>query len=142
MQEQWVVEYLELSWCSMRSVFLVIATMRSHFMEWWKTQLSPNIPPYCPIVLDSASYHNGVTEKIPMKNSEVQAWLKKHGIPNSDTDLKMGLLANIIACQPTAVYLTDVKAEAQGPEVVHLPVAHCELNQIELAWANVKEYVR
>lgn len=51
----------------------------------------------------------------------------------------MGLLANIIACQPTAVYLTDVKAEAQGPEVVHLPVAHCEL---ELAWANVKEYVR
>ena len=72
----------------------------------------------------------------------MQAWLKKHGIPNSDTDLKMDLLANIIARQPTAVYSTDVKAEGQGPEVVHLPVAHCELNLIELAWANVKEYVR
>ena len=27
-------------------------------------------------------------------------------------------------------------------EVVHLPVAHCELNPIELVWANAKEYVR
>ena len=23
-----------------------------------------------------------------------------------------------------------------------MPVAHCELNPIELAWANVKEYIR
>ena len=29
-----------------------------------------------------------------------------------------------------------------GHEVLRLPVAHCELNPIELAWAQVKEYVR
>ena len=29
-----------------------------------------------------------------------------------------------------------------GHEVVRLPVAHCELNPIELAWAQVKAYVR
>ena len=40
------------------------------------------------------------------------------------------------------MYLTDVEAEADGHECVRLAVAHCELNPIELAWANVKEYVR
>ena len=29
-----------------------------------------------------------------------------------------------------------------GHEVLRLPVAHCELNPIELAWAQVKEHVR
>ena len=116
-----------------------------HFMEWWKTQLLPNIPQNSLIVLDNASYHNGVVEKIPTKSSrksEMQAWLKNHGIPYSDTDLKMDLMAKITAAQPTAVYLTDIEAQAQGHEVVRVPVAHCELNPIELAWANVKEYVR
>ena len=75
-----------------------------------------------------------VVEKIPTKSSrksEMQTWPKNHGIPYSDTDLKM---AKITAVQPSAVYLTD--------ECVRLPVAHCELSPIELAWANVKEYVR
>ena len=116
-----------------------------HFMEWWKTQLLPNIPPNSLIVIDNASYHNGVVEKIPTKSSrksEMQTWLKNHGIPYNHTDLKMDLMAKIIAAQPSAVYLTDIEAEAHGHECVRLPVAHCELNPIELAWANVKEYVR
>ena len=29
-----------------------------------------------------------------------------------------------------------------GHEVLRLPVAHCELNPIEMAWAQIKEYVR
>ena len=116
-----------------------------HFMEWWKIQLLPNSPPNSLIVIDNASYHNGVVDKIPTKSSrklEMQTWLKNHGIPYSDTDLKMDLMAKITAAQPSAVYLTDVEAEAHGHECVRLPVAHCELNPIELAWANVKEYVR
>ena len=56
--------------------------------------------------------------------------------------MKMDLMAKITAAQPSAVYLTDVEAEAHAHECVCLPVAHCELNPIELAWANVKEYVR
>ena len=52
-------------------------------------------------------------------------------------------MAKITAAQPSAVYLTDVEAEAHGHECVRLLVlAHCELNPIELAWVNVKEYVR
>lgn len=29
-----------------------------------------------------------------------------------------------------------------GHEVVRLPVAHCELNPIEMAWAQVKDYIK
>ena len=29
-----------------------------------------------------------------------------------------------------------------GHEVVRLPVAHCELNPIEMAWSQVKEHVK
>ena len=39
----------------------------SHFMEWGNTQLLPNVPVHSAIVLDNASYHNGVTEKLPTK---------------------------------------------------------------------------
>ena len=84
-------------------------------------------------------------KKYPTKSSrksEMQTWLKNHGIPYIHTDLKMDLMAKITAAQPSAVYLTDVEAEAHGHECVCLPVAHCELNPIDLAWANVKEYVR
>ena len=114
-----------------------------HFMEWWKTQLLPNIPSNSIIIIDNASYHNEVVEKIPTqasRKSEIQAWLDNHNISYDSSDLKVDLLAKVSAAQPKPVYLTDV--EAKGHEVVRLPVAHCELNPIELAWAHVKEYVR
>ena len=38
------------------------------------------------------------------------------------------------------VYRTDVVAEAAGHSVLCLPIAHCELNPIELIWAQVKGY--
>ena len=39
------------------------------------------------------------------------------------------------------MYLTDEAAEHHGHTVLCLPVSHCELNPIELAWASVKVYV-
>ena len=105
----------------------------------------PNIPDHSIIVVDNASYHNGVVEKIPTMSSrkaDMQAWLERHGISYDSSDLKADLLSKIIATQPKTIYLTDVEAEAKGHEVIRLPVAHCELNPIELAWAHVKEHVR
>ena len=37
--------------------------------------------------------------------------------------------------------MTDEAAQKHGHTVLRLPVAHCELNPIELAWASVKGYV-
>ena len=54
------------------------------------------------------------------------AWLKNHGISYDDSDLKVDLMEKIVAAQPTVASLTDI--EAEGHEVVRLPVAHCELS--------------
>jgi transposase len=39
------------------------------------------------------------------------------------------------------VYKTDKIANLHGHEVIRTPVRHCELNPIELIWAQVKGFV-
>lgn len=116
-----------------------------HFMDWFTNKLLPNIPPQSLIILDNAKYHNGVVEKIPTKSSTkkvMKEWLEKHNIPFTQSDLKADLHRKIVAANPKPKYLTDVEASKCGHEVLRLPIAHCELNPIELARAAVKEYVR
>jgi len=59
----------------------------------------------------------------------------------SDTDIKKTLPQKVKHHRPTPLYLTDEAAHEHGHAVLRLPVAHCELNPIELAWASVKGYV-
>ena len=116
-----------------------------HFLEWFETQLMPNIPPHSLIILDNAKYHNTVVEKVPTKSSrkeDMRQWLTRHGIPFNPNDLKRDLLCLIKASNIRTKYKTDVIAEKFGHEVVRLPVAHCELNPIEMAWATVMNYIR
>ena len=89
----------------------------SHFMEWWNTQLLPNIPVHSAIALDNASYHNGVTEKVPTKSSTkkvMKEWLDKHNIPYQRTDLKKDLFRLIQQQNSKPKYLTDVSAAELG----------------------------
>ena len=39
-------------------------------------------------------------------------------------------------------YFVDDIAKQAGHEVVHLPVAHYELNPIEMAWLQMKHYIK
>lgn len=39
-------------------------------------------------------------------------------------------------------YLIDELAQTHNKKVLRLPPYHCELNPIELAWANVKDHVK
>ena len=43
---------------------------------------------------------------------------------------------------PPPRYVVDEMVLAAGHEVIHLPVAHCTLNPIELAWAQVKGHIK
>ena len=39
-------------------------------------------------------------------------------------------------------YVVDEMAKAHGHEVVCLPPYHCELNPIEMAWSQVKQFAK
>ena len=43
---------------------------------------------------------------------------------------------------PDHKYAVDEVAKLSGHEVVRLPLYHCELNPIELAWAQVEGYIK
>ena len=51
------------------------------------------------------------------------------------------LLDRVKKHRPAPIYLADELAHQHGHSVLRLPVGHCELNPIELAWASVKGYV-
>ena len=40
------------------------------------------------------------------------------------------------------IYKTDEIAKNYGHEAVRLPIAHCELNPIKMAWATMKSFIR
>ena len=115
-----------------------------HFMEWFTQQLLPNIPNSSVIVLDNATYHNKQKDKAPTtanRKDDLKQWLDRYNIQYDDKDIKKTLLEKVKQHRPTPLYLTDEAAHRHGHTVLRLPVAHCELNPIGLAWASVKGYV-
>ena len=115
------------------------------FLEWWTHQLLPALDEPSVIVLYDAFYHNTrLPETAPPKsNCRKQVmidWLTERSInipQNSKfSDLKVLIKQN----KPKPVYITDSLAGEQGHFVLRLPVRHCELNPIELVWANCKNF--
>ena len=66
-------------------------------------------------------------------------WLTSRGMQFLERALKCELYS-LISSNPVAVYAVNKMAKAAGHEVV--PPYHCELNPIEMAWAQVKGYIR
>ena len=109
-----------------------------HFMDWFTLQLLPNIPPNSVIILDNATYHNKQKDKAPTtatKKENVKKWLDEHNIQYSEKDKEV-ITEEVRQHRPIPLYVTDELAEQRGHTVLHLQVAHCELNPIELAWAS------
>ncbi|KAF2901916.1 hypothetical protein ILUMI_04272 [Ignelater luminosus] len=92
------------------------------------------------IVLDNAPYHSRKMEKIPTsgwKKSDIQDWLRSNQIKFDDCLLKVELLAIVNEHKK----IIDKMAKSQNKIVLRLPPYHCELNPIELIWADMKNYV-
>ena len=70
-----------------------------------------------------------------------QNYLTQHNILFSATDTKKVLYEKIKQKKTPVVYKTDKIANLHGHEVLRTPVRHCELNPIELIWAQVKGFV-
>ncbi|XP_039754386.1 uncharacterized protein LOC120629507 [Pararge aegeria] len=116
-----------------------------NYEKWLRTQLLPNLPPNSVVVVDNASYHNKQWDLAPTSNSkkaDMQAWLTDKGIQYEESLLKPQLYNLIKANKKrfTTFSIDRILAE-QGHQVLRLPPYHPDLNPIEMAWSDIKQYV-
>lgn len=66
-----------------------------NFIKWFENQLLKNLEEPSIIVMDNASYHSTLKEKVPNNSwnkSAIHEWLQKHHINAEDDLLKVQLL--------------------------------------------------
>lgn len=113
--------------------------------ENWFQRILPTLEENAVIVMDNASYHSRKLENIPItstKKSDIQNWLRSKNIPFEESLLKVQLL-EIVKQHKSKFnkYIVDEMAKSHNKLVLRLPPYHCELNPIELIWAQVKNHV-
>lgn len=95
--------------------------------------------------MDNAPYHSRRQEKIPSANwkkADIQQWLRGKNVNFENTDIKLDLMNKVRSVKEKfKIYAVDELAKKSGIEVLRLPPYHCELNPIELVWADVKGHV-
>lgn len=124
-----------------------------HYTERFQNVIE-KIPDKSAIVIDRAPYHTMGTEdsKNPSTSwlkSEIVEWVYSNNVPlPSHTEYPEQLTRPelLALCRPylqVKVKVLERLVQQSGKRVrlVWLPVAHCELNAIELIWANVKGFV-
>lgn len=113
--------------------------------ERWFGAVLPQLPQGSVIVMDNASYHSRLEEAVPTTSSRkqvVQDWLTSKGLAWDEKMLKKELLSLVTSVKTRYIkYRVDGAAERAGCIVLRLPPYHCELNPIELIWAQMKRGV-
>ena len=103
------------------------------------------LKPNSVIIIDNASYHSRNADDFPVpkwKKSQFQDWLKDHKIPFRPDALRteLWMLCKIHRATNTSKVIDNI-AKRYGHEVLRLPPYHCDLNGIELIWADEKNFV-
>lgn len=119
--------------------------MNADVFEEYFEQMLDLIPSGSVIVLDNAPYHSRKAVQIPTtawRKDDIKKWLSERGVSLLDDMLKKELLALVnTKKQEYAKYKIDDMAEKRQIIVLRTPPYHCELNPIELVWAQVKYLV-
>lgn len=124
-----------------------------HYAEWFKNVLSL-LPEKSAIVIDQAPYHTMVdpatkNPNMSWKKNKIINWILEKNIPlplgphTIDRFTKAQLIVYATPFFVTSEKILDQLVSKHRPDVrlIWLPVAHCELNPIELIWAYVKSKV-
>lgn len=119
--------------------------MNAQVFENWFSSILDKLEDNSVIVMDNASYHSRKIEQVPTaknKKQEIIDWLKEKNIPFLDDMFKRELL-NIVKGhrERYEARVIDEMAKAKNKTVLRLPPYHCELNPIELIWAQIKGHV-
>jgi transposase len=119
--------------------------MNSEKFEAWFTKILSLIPQNSVVVLDNAPYHSRVLEKWPTsawRKEQIKEFLEIKQIPFENNLLKCELLDLASLHKPVQpLYAVEELAAAHNVKILRTPPYHCELNPIEMIWAQVKGYV-
>ncbi|CAF1635986.1 unnamed protein product, partial [Didymodactylos carnosus] len=74
--------------------------------------------------------------------TQLIAWLESRDIAFTLPCSKAELLELAFSNVPKKKYVVDEAARVFDIKILRLPVKHCCLNPIEIAWSNMKNYVR
>ena len=116
------------------------------FEDWLGNTLTANLPKgrKLVVVMGNTKYHCRFIEKAPtmnMKKDEMIAFMSKHDIETPNPiPTKSVLLEKILIIFKNIAkqYVIDSMAEKAGYSVLRLPLYHCILNPIEMAWNQLK----
>ena len=125
-----------------------------HFEEWFRHVLTV-LPDNSIVVLDQAPYHTMLDPQYrnpttASRKGDIIEWLLQRRVPELTDGTsfkkkkKIELLDLLKQYHYPKTYLLDTIAQEMKSDKVKLlwlPVAHCELNPIELIWAYVKRRV-
>ncbi|XP_076665030.1 uncharacterized protein LOC143367279 [Andrena cerasifolii] len=117
-----------------------------NFVKWIEEKLLPNIPHNSVIVMDNAPYHSVQQNKPPTKSNrkgDIIDWLNRNKIQCSEQMTKFELM-HLVQTNKNAekTYKIDELIKSHGHNVLRLPPYMCDLNPIELAWAQLKRKIR
>lgn len=116
------------------------------FEKWFSQQLLPNIPPNSVIVLDNASYHSRILNKIPNNSTKKEDILKFMRKKNMEIPVKVPikreLLKRIKEQNFKNEYVIDNLSNIHGHTLLRLPPYYCIFNPIEMVWGTIKKRLR
>lgn len=115
------------------------------FEEWLKGVL-PKLKLNYILVIDNAPYHSRKLEFLPSmswRKEKIQEWLKNKNLQFNDDSVKATLMDIVRQHkdQFPIKYVVDELAAEHGVTVLRLPPYHCQLNPIEMVWAQVKGHI-
>ncbi|XP_050302793.1 uncharacterized protein LOC126740708 [Anthonomus grandis grandis] len=119
--------------------------MNEELFEQCFSKTLPMLDDNSVIILDNAPYHSRKLEKVPTsysRKADIQNWLRLKKLEFDETMLKYQIL-DIVKQRKSQYnkYIVDEIAKTQNKTVLRSPPYHCELNPIELIWAEAKNFV-
>ncbi|XP_037276826.1 uncharacterized protein LOC119169932 [Rhipicephalus microplus] len=119
--------------------------MDNNRFDGWFNDILKKLPDGNVIVSDNAANHSRREEKLPttaLEKEEIREWLSSKNITFSKRVIKKKLLELVASVKSRFLsYIVDNTAARAGCILLRLLPYHCELNPIELVWANVKNVV-
>ncbi|CAK1601939.1 unnamed protein product [Parnassius mnemosyne] len=115
--------------------------MNAEGLTDWFTKLFQSLEEPSVIIMNNAPHRSQQISRAPTsayKKSEIQEWLRQHGIEFSDSELKPELLQMVQRNRPEKIYKLDQLALESRHEVIRLPPA----NITQLSWYGLKQKMK